>query len=213
MSANDTINIGVVGTGGRGTGACHDCLSANYGVRLIAMGDLRTESCVRARGALGELGEKVSVKDEHIYAGLDAYKRVFDHPDVDVVILTTSPGFRPVHLVEAVQAGKHVFAEKPVCVDPAGYRAVVEAGRLAKRNNTAIVTGTQYRRQPSYVEAIEHIHDGMIGRVTSAVSDYCSSGIWYRDRQPGMSDLEYQLYNWYHFVWLSGDQIAEQAVH
>ena len=108
---------------------------------------------------------------------------------------------------------KHVFAEKPTCVDPVGYRICLEADRAARAQGTAIVTGTQYRRQKNYMEVMRQIHEGAIGDVVSATSRYCTSGIWNRPRKPGMSDAEYQLYNWMHFIWLSGDQIVEQAVH
>ena len=112
-----------------------------------------------------------------------------------------------------MKAGKHVFAEKPVCLDPAGWHACKRAQEQAEAQGTAIVTGTQYRRQANYVEAIKRINDGMIGEPMSATARYCSTGIWYRDREEGMSDAEYQLRNWMHFIWLSGDQISEQAVH
>jgi len=138
---------------------------------------------------------------------------VLEDPDVDVVLLTTSPGFRPRMILEAVEAGKHVFAEKPTCVDPAGYRICLAAHDLAVANGTAIVTGTQYRRQTNYVGAVEEIRKGTIGEIVSGTTRYCSGGIWYRPRKEGMSDAEYQLNNWMHFIWLSGDQIAEQAVH
>ncbi|MHC4909617.1 MAG: Gfo/Idh/MocA family protein [Planctomycetota bacterium] len=210
---DDTIGIGVVGTGGRGTGACNDALSVNEGVRLVAMGDLDAGNCRRARANLSRHGEKVQVSDENIFEGLDAYKKVINHPDVDVVILTTSPGFRPVHLAEAVSAGKHSFVEKPVCVDPAGYRSCMASGEIARKKNLAIVTGTMYRRQDSYMEGVQRVRDGMIGDLTGGLSYYCSTGIWYRPREDEQSELAYQLKNWYHFVWLSGDQIVEQAVH
>jgi len=148
-----------------------------------------------------------------MHEGLDAYRRVLDDPAVDVVILATSPGFRPRHIREAVEAGKHVFAEKPSCVDPAGYRICLEAHDRAVAKGTAIVTGTQYRRQANYIGAVEQIRNGAIGHVLGATARYCAGGIWYRPRTEGMSDVEYQLNNWYHFIWLSGDQIVEQAVH
>ena len=212
--ALETVNIGVVGTGGRGSGACNDTLTINDNVRLVAMGNLRAEKAMKTRDALKEAhGEKVSVEDQNIFGGLDAYEKVIDHPDVDLVMLTTSPGFRPWHIERAVQAGKHVFAEKPVCLDPAGWHACRRSQEQAIAQGTAIVTGTQYRRQKNYVEAIKRINEGMIGEPMSATARYCSTGIWYRDREPGMSDAEYQLRNWMHFIWLSGDQISEQAVH
>jgi len=213
-SANDTVNIGVIGCGGRGSGAVNDNLSINDNVRLVAMADLYADKCPRLRDAIARRhGEKVAVADDKMYGGLDGYQKVLDDPNVDLVLLTTSPGFRPYHVQAAVEAGKHVFAEKPVCVDPAGYRVCLATHDQAVKNGTAIVTGTQYRRQINYIEAVQRIRDGMIGDVDSATTRYCSSGIWYRRRKEGMSDTEYQLYNWMHFIWLSGDQITEQAVH
>ena len=213
-SAIETINIGVVGTGGRGGGAARDTLSVNPNVRIIAMADLYPKKCHSMRKSLARrYDERVSVDDKNIFGGLDGYRRVLEHPDVDIVLLTTPPGFRPSYLAEAVAAGKHVFAEKPTCVDPVGYRICLEADRAARAQGTAIVTGTQYRRQKNYMEVMRRIHEGQIGDVISATSRYCTSGIWNRPRKPGMSDAEYQLYNWMHFIWLSGDQIVEQAVH
>jgi predicted dehydrogenase len=156
---------------------------------------------------------KVPLEDAKIHGGLDGYKRVLEDPDVDIVLLTTSPGFRPRMILEAVEAGKHVFAEKPSCVDPAGYRICLTAHDAAVAKGTAIVAGTQYRRQVNYLGAIEQIRNGAIGDVIGATARYCAGGIWYRPRTEGMSDAEYQMNNWYHFVWLSGDQIVEQAVH
>jgi predicted dehydrogenase len=116
-------------------------------------------------------------------------------------------------ILEAVEAGKHVFAEKPSCVDPAGYRICLEAHDKAVAKGTGIVTGTQYRRQANYIGAVEEIRKGTIGEIVSGTTRYCAGGIWYRPRKEGMSDAEYQMNNWMHFIWLSGDQIAEQAVH
>jgi len=213
-SAIETINIGVVGTGGRGGGAARDTLSVNPNVRIIAMADLYPKKCHSMRKSLARrYDERVSVDDKNIFGGLDSYRRVLERPDIDIVLLTTPPGFRPSYLAEAVAAGKHVFAEKPTCVDPVGYRICLEADRAARAQGTAIVTGTQYRRQKNYMEVMRRIHEGQIGDVISATSRYCTSGIWNRPRKPGMSDAEYQLYNWMHFIWLSGDQIVEQAVH
>jgi len=213
-SKADVINIGVVGAGGRGGGALNDSLTINENVKVIAIADLHQEKAERLRDRMqGPHKEKVAVDDTRIHAGLDAYKKILSDPEVDVVILATSPGFRPYHITEAVAAGKHVFAEKPSCVDPAGYRVCLAAHDEAVKNGTAIVTGTQYRRQVNYIGAVEQIRDGAIGDIVSATSRYCSSGIWYRNRKEGVSDTQYQLDNWMHFIWLSGDQIAEQAVH
>jgi predicted dehydrogenase len=208
------LRIGIVGCGGRGSGAINDSLSINDNVKLVAAADLYPEKCGSLRRALESAHpNKVALDDKKIYGGLDGYKLVLEDPSVDLVILTTSPGFRPRHIREAIDAGKHVFAEKPSCVDPAGYRVCLEAHDRAVAKGLGIVTGTQYRRQTNYIGAVEQIRQGAIGDVIGATARYCSTGIWYRPRAAGMSDAEYQLNNWYHFVWLSGDQIVEQAVH
>jgi len=208
------LRLGIVGCGGRGAGAIQDSLSINEGVTLVAAADLHDSKCAALRKGLAErFAGKIALDDAKMHGGLDGYKRVLDDPQVDVVLFATSPGFRPAYVKAAVEAGKHVFAEKPVCVDPAGYRTCLEAHALAVSKGTAIVTGTQYRRQANYIGAVEQIRQGRIGDVIGATTRYCSSGIWYRARKPGMSDVDYQLDNWMHFIWLSGDQIVEQAVH
>ena len=213
-STDRTIRIGLVGCGGRGTGAANDSLTINEKVQLVAMADLEPEACAGKRDTLTKRHPgKVEVTDEKIYGGLDGYKRILDDPEIDLVLFATPPGFRPRHIAEAVDAGKHIFAEKPTCVDPVGYRICVAAHQKAIDQGTSIVTGTQYRRQSNYIAAVQKIRDGAIGDVISAKSRYCSNGIWYRNRTEGMSDLQYQLKNWMHFIWLSGDEIAEQAVH
>ena len=157
------LRLGIVGCGGRGTGAMDDSLSINQNVKLVAAADLYPEKCSRLRQTLSEKHEgKVALADDKIFGGLDGYKKVLEDPDVDIVLMTTSPGFRPQLVLEAVEAGKHVFAEKPACVDPAGYRICLAAHDLAVSNGTAIVTGTQYRRQTNYVGAVEEIRKGTI---------------------------------------------------
>jgi myo-inositol 2-dehydrogenase/D-chiro-inositol 1-dehydrogenase len=208
------LRLGVVGCGGRGAGAVDDSLSINEGVTLVAAADLQPAKCENLRKAIDAAHPgKVALEDGKIHGGLDGYKRLLDDPDVDVVLLATSPGFRPRHIREAIDAGKHVFAEKPSCVDPAGYRICLEAHDKAVEKGLAIVTGTQYRRQANYIGAVEQIRQGAIGDIVAATTRYCSEGIWYRGRKPGVSDVQYQLDNWMHFIWLSGDQITEQAVH
>ena len=208
------LRLALVGCGGRGSGAINDSLTINQGVKLVAAADLYESRCATMRKAIAEAHpDKVDLDDSRIYSGLDGYKRVLDDPTIDVVLITTSPGFRPRYVRAAVEAGKHVFAEKPACVDPAGYRICLEAHAAAVAKGTAIVGGTQYRRQANYIGAVEQIRQGVIGDVIGATSRYCSSGIWYRPRQENMSDAEYQMNNWMHFIWLSGDQITEQAVH
>ena len=188
--AGGKVNIALVGCGGRGTGAIGNNLSINNNVRLIGAADVDGGKFSRLKRLGSKYGEKVALDDKKMHAGLDGYKRVLDD-----------------------KAGKHVFAEKPSRVDPAGYRVCLAAHEEAVKNKTAIVTGTQYRRQVNYVGAVKKIREGAIGDIVSATTRYCSTGIWYRGRKPEMSDTEYQIRNWMHFVWLSGDQIAEQAVH
>lgn len=207
------LRLALVGCGGRGSGAIRDSLAINDGVKLVAAADLSLAKCAALPKALESFGDKVALEPTKMHAGLDGYKRVLDDPEVDVVLHAASPGFRPRHVLEAVQAGKHVFCEKPVCVDPAGYRICLEAHAKAAAQGTAIVTGTQYRRQVNYVGAVEQIREGAIGDIVGGTARYCAGGIWYRPRQPDMSDTAYQLTNWMHFIWLSGDHIAEQAVH
>ncbi len=212
-SGSDVIRVGLVGAGGRGSGAARDCYESAEGVEIVAVGDLFRDRIEERREDLKEaLGAGYKVTDDHIFSGFDAYKNVIDS-DVDLVILATPPGFRPIHLRYAVEAGKHVFVEKPCAVDPSGVRSVIESGEMAKARGLSIVAGTQYRRQPSYVEAIKRIHDGRIGEVVGASEYYLTGPIWLRPRKPGMSDMEWQCRNWYYFTWLSGDHIVEQFVH
>ena len=207
------LRIGVIGCGGRGTGAINDSLSINSGVKLVAVADLYGRNCERAWKMMREAHpDKVAATDTS-HDGLDGYKRILDDPNVDVVHVTSTPGFHPLHTRAAIAAGKHVFVEKPACVDPAGYRLCLEAHDDAVAKGLAIVAGTQYRRQVNYVGAVEKIREGAIGDIVAAQARYCAGGIWYRPRTEGMSDAEYQLNNWYHFVWLSGDQLLEQGVH
>ncbi len=209
----DTIRVGVVGCGGRGTGAARDAVQSADGVVITAMGDLFEDRLDRSmQGLKQEIGAAFQVDKEHAFVGFDAYRYVIES-DVDMVILATPPGFRPVHFRAAVEAGKHVFMEKPVSVDVAGTHAINEAGELATKKGLSVVAGTLYRRQPSFVEAIKRIHDGMIGELVSAQEYYMTGPIWLRPRKPGMSDMEWQCRNWYYFTWLSGDHIVEQFVH
>jgi myo-inositol 2-dehydrogenase/D-chiro-inositol 1-dehydrogenase len=207
------LRLGVIGCGGRGSGAIDNSLSINDGVTLVAVADLYGRNCERLWKAMREAHpDKVAATDTS-HEGLDGYRRILDDPAIDVVHVTSTPGFHPAHVRAAIAAGKHVFVEKPACVDPAGYRLCLAAHDEAVAKGLAIVCGTQYRRQTNYAGAVEQIRQGAIGDVIGAQARYCSPGIWYRPRTEGMSDAEYQMNNWYHFVWLSGDQLLEQGVH
>ncbi len=203
------IRIGLIGCGGRGTGALDDSFSINENVRLVAMADLNADKCQRAAASMVKRHEgKVDVQTDRIHVGLDGYQEILSAPDIDLVMIASPPGFHPIHTRDAVAAGKHVFCEKPSCIDVAGYHTCLAAYQQAEANRTAIVTGTQYRRQVNYIGAVEQIRDGRIGEIISATTRYCSNGIWFKNRKNGMTDAEYQIDNWMQFNWLSGDQIC-----
>ncbi len=212
-AGSDTLRVGVVGCGGRGTGAAVNAVEAAEGVEIYALGDLFEDRLDASRGRLKEhLGDRLNVTDERAFAGFDNYRHVIDS-DVAYVILAAPPGFRPPHFRYAMDAGKHVFMEKPSQVDVAGYHAILEAGAVADEKGLSVVAGTLYRRQPSFMDAVAEIHGGLIGEITSASAYYMTGPIWLRPRLPGMSDMEWQCRNWYYFAWLSGDHIVEQFVH
>ena len=179
----------------------------------------RPIGCRECRAELAKLGaatprsaRRIKVTDDTCFTGFDAYQKVLA-AGVDLVILATPPGFRPQHLAAAVEAGKHIFAEKPVAVDAAGVRSVLATYERAKAKNLAIGVGTQRRHQDDYQQTIERIHDGAIGDVVSGQVFWNQGGLWTRDRQPDWTDAEWQIRNWLYFAWLSGDHIVEQHVH
>jgi len=213
-AGSDKLRVGVIGCGGRGTGAAMDCVRSSDGVEIYAMGELFRDRLDGSLEALRKhVSQHVNISDERCFVGWDAYQRVIDS-GVDVVILTTPPHFRPMHLKAAVEAGKHVFMEKPVAVDPVGVRSVIASSELAEKKGLAIVAGTQRRHQAHYIEIIKRIHAGAIGKILAA-SCYWNGGGWDGPggKPDGMSDMEYQVRNWFHFTWLSGDEIVEQHIH
>jgi predicted dehydrogenase len=214
-AGSDVLKVGLVGCGGRGTGAAGQALNADPNVLLIAMGDMfpdRLQSSLRDLRADEKIAAKVQVKPENCYTGFDAYKGVLQS-GVDVVLLTTPPHFRPLHLQAAVDAGKHVFCEKPVAVDAPGVRKVFAACRDARRKGTAVVSGLCWRYHHAKRETFKRLHDGAVGDVVALHTSYNTGSLWHRDRQPGWSDMEWQLRNWLYFTWLSGDHIVEQHIH
>jgi predicted dehydrogenase len=212
-AGSDRLRVGVVGTGGRGSGAARDASEADPAVEIYALGDLFQDRLDASRARLAEvLGPRLNVSDERCFSGFDNYRHVIDS-EVDIVILAAPPGFRPEHFRYAVERGRHVFTEKPAAVDSAGVRATLASGEVARQKNLSVVAGTVYRRQPSFVEAVRRIHDGLIGEVVGMQAYYLTGPIWLRERQPGMSDMEWQCRNWYYFTWLSGDFVVEQFVH
>jgi len=218
-SGSDVIRVGVIGCGGRGTGAARDCLRGSDGVELVALGDLAPDRLARCRAELAKAAQadpafaaRLKVTDDRCFTGFDAYQKVLA-ADVDFVILASPPFFRPAHLAAAVAAGKHVFAEKPVAVDSAGIRSVLETYRLAKQKGLAIGVGTQRRHQAEYLATLERIQGGAIGTVLSGQVFWNQGGLWNLERQPDWTDAEWQIRNWLYFTWLSGDHIVEQHVH
>jgi Predicted dehydrogenases and related proteins len=210
---SETLRVGVIGCGGRGSGAAQNILEADPAVQIVALGDLFEDRVTGCRSMLEQkFPNRVKLNNDRCFSGFDAYQKVLA-TDAQIVILATPPGFRPAHLTAAIDAGKHVFAEKPVAVDPAGVRAVLAAAEKATQKNLSIVAGTQRRHENKYVETIKRIHDGAIGEITAAQCYWNQGGLWMHQRRPEWSDMEWQVRNWLYFTWLSGDHIVEQHVH
>ena len=213
VAGSDAIRIGLIGCGGRGTGAVEDALTSSQGVTLVAMGDVFPDRLTSSRTRLREkYAAAIDVPDDRAFTGFDAYKKVLAS-DVNYIILATPPGFRPVHLAAAVAAGKNIFTEKPVAVDGPGIRSVLETYEQARAKGLGVAAGTQRRHQTGYLETMKRIHDGAIGNVLSARCYWNQGFLWKKDRQPDWTDAEWQLRNWLYFTWLSGDHIVEQHVH
>lgn len=205
------LKAGVIGCGGRGSGAAFNFLNAANGVTIVALGDTFQER-------VDELADKLK-KDKNIdipadkrFVGLDAYKQVIDS-GVDVVIIATPPVFRPVHFQYATEKGKHSFLEKPICVDPVGYRTIMATAKQAEAKNLRVITGTQRHHQRSYVESYKKILEGLIGEITGGTVYWNQNMLWFRERQKDWNDCEYMIKDWVNWKWLSGDHIVEQHVH
>ncbi len=215
-AGSDKIRVGVVGCGGRGTHDSSRCLAADDNVELVAMGDIFPEQVERCRKTLAQrLPGKVKVSDEMCFSGWDAYKQVLA-ADIDMVILTTPPQFRPLMLKAAIEAGKHVFMEKPVAVDPVGVRSVIASSELADQKGLTIVAGTQMRRISHLVEAVKRVRDGVLGEILGGQCFRLGGGMtgWGpQQRKAEWSDMEWQLRRWLFMTWLSGDFIVEMHVH
>lgn len=210
---NDVIKVGVIGCGGRGSGAAENCIDSSPNVKIVALGDAFQDRVDGLRNRLIKSRKNnVDLPAERCFAGLDAYQHVIN-AGVDLVILATPPGFRPQQIQAAVAAGKHVFTEKPVAVDGPGIRKCLDAYEEAKKKNLCIVAGTQRRHQNGYLETIKRLHDGAIGEILTGRCYWNQGPIWFRPRREGQTDVQFQVNNWYHFVWTCGDHICEQHVH
>jgi predicted dehydrogenase len=214
-AGDDVLKVGLIGCGGRGTGAAAQALQADRNVKLTAMGDVfedRLEKSLNSLTGKEEVVAKIDVPKERRFVGFDAYKQVIAS-GVDVVLLTTPPHFRPMHLKAAIAAGKHVFAEKPVAVDAPGVRSVLETCELAKKKKLSVVSGLCLRYDQGFQELIKRVHGGEIGRITTLFANDYRGPIWMFPRKPDWTDMHWQMRNWYYFTWLSGDFNVEQHVH
>jgi len=210
---SDVIKIGLIGCGGRGTGAAGQAMNTAGPTQLVAMADAFNDRVQQSlRGLSSRYKEKVDVPKERQFSGLDAYKRVLEQ-DLDLVILATPPGFRPLHFDAAVTAGKYVFMEKPLAVDAPGVRTILAANEEAKKKGLAVAVGLQRRHEDRYKESIKRLQDGQIGDIHLMRAYWNSGGVWVRQRQAGQTEMEYQMRNWYYFNWLCGDHIVEQHIH
>ena len=212
-SGADTIRVGLIGCGGRGTGAAVNSLQADSAVRVVALADVFADRLAGARGHLAEkFSDRAMISDDQCYVGFDSYEKLIAD-DVDLVILATPPHFRPMQFEAAINAGKHVFMEKPVAVDPTGIRKVIASAAEADRRNLSVVAGTQRRHEACYLAMMDRIHSGEIGDIISARCYWNQGSLWVKEQQPTWSDMEWQIRNWLYFAWLSGDHIVEQHVH
>jgi len=217
-AGDDTVKVGLVGVGGRGTGAAGQALSTDGRVKLVAVGDAFADvidyGLNQVANSVKGKPNEFKVEDVQKYSGFDAYKQVIDS-DIDMVILATPPGFRPIHFGYAVDKGRHVFMEKPVATDPSGVRSVLENAKRAKLKDLKVGVGLQRRHESSYIELMKQVHDGAIGDVLASRVYWNGGGVWEpkKTRDQVKTEMEYQMWNWYYYNWLCGDHITEQHIH
>ena len=212
-AGSDILKVGLIGCGGRGAGAARNAINADPGVRLVAMADAFGDRIEEKLKALKKLHpDRVDVDPSRCFVGFDAYKQLIAS-DVDVVLLATPPNFRPIHLAAAIDAGKHVFCEKPVAVDAPGVRDVMATCKLAKQKNLSVVSGLCWRYNTVIRETMKRVHDGAIGDIVAVQSTRNLGYLWHHGREPEWTEMEFQMRNWYYFTWLSGDHNVEQQIH
>ncbi|HOW73277.1 MAG TPA: Gfo/Idh/MocA family oxidoreductase [Phycisphaerae bacterium] len=209
--ADRPLKVGLIGSGRRGTTAALNAIQADPNVRIVALADVFQDRLDTSRNTLAKKGQQ-QIDDRNCFVGFDAYQKVLA-TDVDYVILATPPYYRPEHFEAAVQAGKHIFTEKPIAVDPVGVRRFMAAGTLAGEKGLCVVAGTHRRHQDGYVQTIRRIHDGAIGDILSAQCYFNQGQLWYKQRQAGWNDLEWMIRDWVNWTWLSGDHVVEQHMH
>ena len=216
-AGDDETRIALVGCGGRGGGAALQALNNAAGakVRLVALADAfedRVEGCLQNLRAATDGDPRIDVPPERRFTGLDAGERAIAS-GVDMVLLCTPPGFRPAHFEAAVEAGKHVFMEKPVATDAPGVRRILAANQQAKEKGLLVAVGHHLRHETKHIEVVRRIHEGVIGKLSFMRAYFNSGGVWVRKRRPEQTEMQYQVRNWYYFTWLGGDHIVEQHVH
>lgn len=217
-AGDDAVKIGLVGMGGRGTGAANQALSTEGKVKLVAVADafwdVIDDQLKQIANSVKGKPNEFNPDDVLKFGGLDAYKQVIES-DIDMVILATPPGFRPYHYAHAVDHGRNVFMEKPVATDPSGVRLVLEKTKLAKEKNLKVGVGLQRRHEAAYKELIQMVHDGVIGDMQYSRVYWNAGGVWEpkKNRNQVKTEMEYQIWNWYYYNWLCGDHICEQHIH
>ncbi len=212
-AGDSIIKVGLVGCGGRGSGAAVNSMEADPNVRIVALGDLSDKAISNCRRSLARnYKTQMQVTDEQCFTGIDNYKQVLAS-DIDVILLAAPPHYRPEHFAASVDAGKHIFCEKPVATDAAGVRRIVESCKQAEGKQLNVVSGLCWRYHTGMQEIIARIHDGQIGEVVASQANYLTSPVWMKTREPGESEMQYQMRNWYNYIWLSGDHIVEQFIH
>ena len=214
VNENKKLKLAVVGCGGRGSGAVVQALNADENIELVSMADAfrdRIDSSLKAIQEEFGKSKKINIKEKNIFTGFDGYKKAIDL--CDVVILTTPPGFRPLHFEYAIENEKHVFMEKPVATDATGVRRVLESAKKAKENKLNVVVGLQRHYQNKYLDLYGKISSDEIGKIVSGQVYWNDGGVWVNKRKPEQTELEYQMRNWYYFNWICGDHILEQHIH
>lgn len=224
IDGSDEIKIGLIGCGGRGTGAVVQALTSGQNVKLVALCDAFQDNLDKCYERISspdfqdwstdkplDLRSRIDVPVEHRFSGFEGYKKLI--PLVDVVLIATPPGFRPMHFEEAIKQNKQVFMEKPVAVDAPGVRKVLEVAKIAKEKKLNVVVGLQRHYQKIYTQWVKPLQEGIIGDITMSRVYWNSAGVWVRPRQAGQTEMEYQMRNWYYFNWLCGDHITEQHIH
>jgi predicted dehydrogenase len=227
-AGNDNLKIGLIGAGSRGCGAAINALQSTRGLEIVAIGDVFADRIESGLAKIKEKMEKEKIAPEALtvtcessFTGFDAYQKVIDYPGIDLLIIATPPHFRPQHFKAAVEAGKHVFMEKPVAVDPAGVRSIIESAKIAQSKKLSVVAGTQRRHQVHYLEMMKRVNGGDIGELVGGQCYWMQGELWVEKaaenwkkyKEEGLSDMEWQLRNWLFCTWLSGDHIVEQHVH